>query len=245
MTLLEFAILGFVILGASLVQGITGYGFAVIMVPVFLVFFEPPSAVAVATLLGLVLCVAMLIRNWGHLKLIPMLVVVAVSIPSVWLGSHLLIIFPASTVRLLAGVALMASMAPLLTKNGLPSGREHRLALAAGFVGGVLQGATGMGGPVYALFFTNQGWRPEVFRSSFSLLLSLMSVITLGELAVAGNLRTSDLVEALEFLPWVAAGLPMGLLLARRVDAKRHRLLMLALLLVTSLVLILTAGVDA
>lgn len=220
-------------LAAGLVQGMTGFGFALVAVPILLIFLDPPSAIGLTMLMALLVAAFVCARHWRHVRLVETSLMLGASVPGILLGTQALTVWPAPTIKTLAGAAAVASALPLLLGYRRRFGRERLAAVAAGALSGFLQGSTGLSGPPIVLLMSNQGWHPEVFRASLSFFFTLASALTVAALRVNGVLTDELLLSSTSLLPALVGGMFLGIWLAGRVDVQRFRLVVNLLILAT------------
>jgi len=103
--------------------------------------------------------------------------------------------------------------------------------LFAGITGGVLGGATNIGGPPVIAYCVRQPWSPHAFKagllSSFVVGTGLKVVILVAHGALDGPL----LLSAGTLIPGVILGSLMGIRLFNRIDAERFGKLVAALVM--------------
>jgi uncharacterized membrane protein YfcA len=227
---LVLAALSLTIFLAGLVQGLTGFGFILVSVPLLLLFLDAPTTVVLSQLLALVACLYVAARHRRAIRVRQMLLILAAALPCIWIGAQVLLHWPSAAIKVLAGVVVLGAAVPLLLGVRYQVKRERLGALTAGALSGFLQGSTGMSGPPVVILLANQGWRREVFRASVSFYLALASLISLSIYAANGLLQPAHLAQAAWLLPALALGTFSGTLLAPRVNLKRFQLLVNGLL---------------
>ena len=106
------------VLMASLVAGLTGFGFAIVAVPILMILMPPKVVVPLVQLLSAVLQIAVLIeaRMWINLKRMwPLLLAGIMGVP---LGTYLLLILAPQTLRTLVGAVVVVSAWPCWPAGG-------------------------------------------------------------------------------------------------------------------------------
>jgi uncharacterized membrane protein YfcA len=110
---------------------------------------------------------------------------------------------------------------------------------AVGLAGGVLGGFAGLSGVLPTLWTGLRGWPKERQRAVYQPFIWLMHALTLASLGLAGLLTQATGQRLLWCLPAIAAGSWLGLRVYRRLDERRFRRAVLALLLASGLTLVL------
>ncbi len=167
---------------AGIVRGFTGFGTALIFVPVANIFLEAKVVIAVITLTGIVSSAALLPRalRQGDRADVGLLVLAAmVSVPvGLWVLEQL----DTLTVRwIVTGVAAGALIA-------LVSGWRYSRVISRpsligiGALAGLIGGLTGLTGPVVILFYLAGQATAQVVRANTILFLAALDVVIVGNL---------------------------------------------------------------
>jgi uncharacterized membrane protein YfcA len=227
------ALAGFAFFGA-LVFGVTGFGSALVAMPLAVHVVPLPFALALYALCDVVSSWSVGLENprnavraeWT--RLVPMIVVGTV------LGVTLLVNLPRAAGMLLMGLFVLVFAAYSLTKGNSLRTVRPGWAWIAGLAGGITSTVFGAGGPPYVMYLSQRGLTKEALRATLGL-----TVMTSISLRVVAFLATGLLLDpqvwfaALFVLPATLA----GIFLARRiyVSISREALLrLIALLLVGS-----------
>lgn len=210
-------------------RAVTGFGSALVALPVLVVVWSPSEAVGVLALLDLASGLLLLPPLRRHV-IVPLLAVtVACLIPGQWLGTALLAVLPSDTIRMLLGVVLVPLALEILVRpvrvgrgewTELPKRPAPILALGAvaGGAAGVLSGMLGAGGPPLVLFarryFARDTFRAQVMATFFlgALPLTIM-------LWIRGLLPVETFERAGVMLPVVVVGAYSGHWLSGRLSA--------------------------
>lgn len=237
---MEFLQAGLPVFLGSLLQGCTGFGFSLLAVPLLLFFFEGTLVIPLLVLLSLAMNGAVWIDCGSHLSRRTLggllLGGVAGLLPGLWI----LNLFPASALRLTAGLFVTASALALLLGFRRPLPPRLWALLAVGFASGLLNGSLSMSGPPVILFLANQGADKNVFRSTLAGYFLSLNVVTTVLFLAKGMITRPTMGLYFACLPALAAGTLLGIVLARRVPERLFRLL--ALVVLISMGLSLTAS---
>ncbi len=226
---------------AGILQGLTGFGFVMVALPVLLFLLDPPRAVSLSQILGLTACLLMTGGLRKKLQLTETLILIAATLPGIWLGAAALMLWPPTIIKMLVGATVVGASIPMLSGFSRPFKHERLAAVGAGAISGLLQGSTGLGGPPAVILLTNQGWPREVFRASISLFLAVISIITLSLYRLSGVLTDDTALLAALLLPALVLGLFTGMRLAPKVNVQLFRKMVNLLVLATGLMALCTA----
>jgi uncharacterized membrane protein YfcA len=227
-------ILAFIaVLLASFVAGLTGFGFAIVAVPILMLLMPPKVVVPLVQLLSAMLQIAVLVeaRKWVDLqRMWPLLLAGIAGVP---LGTYLLLILDPQTLRVLVGAVVVVSALTLLAGWRWSVRNEKLASVPVGLAGGALGGSTGIPGPPVILFFANQEMAKHTFRANPVLYFTCIGLVAVVSLLVGGLVTKEVLVRWAGLLPAVALGMWAGVWLARRTNQTRFQQITLGVLILT------------
>ena len=162
---------------AGLVRGFTGFGTAMIFMPIAVQFLSVPEAILIMALAGAASAAALLPQAWkvgDRAEVASLALAAAVMVP---LGLALIGWFDPNTLRWLVAGLIALTLLALITgwryhgRLGLPG----RLAVGggAGFVGGL----TGLTGPVVIVFYLANARSAETVRANVILFLAALDLV--------------------------------------------------------------------
>jgi uncharacterized membrane protein YfcA len=208
---------------AGFIQGLAGFGFGLAFGPAMLWFAAPRLVVVATFVLGIPinLGVALHARHAWSRVLAP--IVVVGGLAGVPLGTWLLAHLPAHDLRAAIPVlALLGAVGWLVARpRALARRTEAWLTGPVALGSGVVNGVTGMGGPILALLAATQRWDKGMARA----LLATFSLTTFA-LGLAAALVTrvapgAAFVTAAAWLPTAIGGSWLGTRISARVHATR------------------------
>jgi uncharacterized membrane protein YfcA len=169
---------------AALVRGLTGFGMAIILVPLLGMLMAPDRAVILGILLQLLIGPAGLPQIFANAQRVSALSIAAVAMAATPLGLAALFWTPPEIARLLIALIAIGSFVAVLLpprRSEVPLG-----AAAIGFTGlasGLLTGFAAMPGPPVIPFYLRQPLEPVVARAS--MMLVFFGTAIAGSLAAA------------------------------------------------------------
>ena len=226
-----------VVFAAACVNGVAGFGFALVMVASLAVVIEPRPAVVLLSLITPAVQTFQLRYHWQFRsvagRLVPMLV--ASSIGTI-VGSNLLVILPGYVLAIALGLFTVWYVIGSLRKTPMlvtPT-TERRIAPAVGALAGVSNGTLGASGPILGSYLLAIGLTGRHFVFAISLTFMVMSLIRLGTLGMLGayTLEVVVLGIALALPAWL--GQRLGFWLQRRLSAQAFQRVILIGLLAAS-----------
>jgi uncharacterized membrane protein YfcA len=225
-----FMVLALIVLGAAIVRGLTGFGFAILAVPLIGLVIAPAQAVLLAIVLQ------MLIGPFGvrialpHIDRPLVARIAALAFLFTPLGLWLLTRLDMATARLvIAGIAFACFFGFLIKREPTPPKGALSI-LITGAVSGVLNGFAAMPGPPVILFFVRDQVPPLVARGSMMLVFFAAAIS--GTLAAGwrGLLDATLLWLVVASFPLMLVGNHLGTRFFGRVPERVWRGIVIALL---------------
>src|SRR5256886_13312491 len=217
---LDAALLAAIAFAGALIFGITGFGSALVTIPLATHFVPLKFALALFALVDLSCALSVGLENPRNAKrsewarLVPMILV------GTALGVTLLVNLPRAAGMFLLGAFVLCYALYSLARHGPARVIHAGWAWLAGLCGGITSSLFGAGGPPYAIYLSQRGLTKEQFRATMG--FATMSSISLrvAAFAITGLLLQRTVwMTALVVVP---AGL-LGLFVARRLYRRISR----------------------
>jgi uncharacterized membrane protein YfcA len=231
---------GLSVLVAAGIQGTTGFGFALLSVPLMSLFIEPEQAVVISASLGLL---TSSIQAWGERHhgdrptIIRMIIGAAIGSPFGLLV--LLVASPRQLRFILAGVIiafLVLNLRGLKLKQG---GRA--VDLGAGTVSGVLNTSLSTNGPPLVMALHARHLAPQEFRGTIAAVFAGSGLLTVLLFAGAGKYSVDIGKALLIALPTLAIGYSIAARFRHRIRPEHFRKIVTWLLFATAVLATLSA----
>lgn len=166
-----FAVAAAMTFGASVIRGLTGFGLAIILVPLLGLLIAPEQAVVLAIIMQLLIGpvgLGHIMRDAHRPSAVPIAVLAMATTP---LGMLALTAVSADVARLLIALVALAAFALILLPQ-LAVGHRPGAAMvgATGLASGVLTGFAAMPGPPVVPFYLRQQIAPTEARASMMLI---------------------------------------------------------------------------
>lgn len=225
---------------AALVQVLSGFGFALLSVPLMTLVVPIQEAVVVSTLLGAGVSTWQAWHLRGHIVRPVAKRLVGAAYLGMPLGLVIFLTADDNVLRVILGVAVLVAVGLLAVRIDL-SGAPASLDYAAGFLSGVLNTSLSTNGPPLAFTLQARHFAPDAFRGTINTVFALSNVLGLTLFVAAGKVNSDGLVAALIALPALFGGQALGLPLRRHVSPERFRVLVMVLLVLAALSAIASA----
>ncbi len=217
---------------AALTQSATGFGLALVSMPLLSLRLPLPQATALVATISMAVEIAILWRYWEHLRWGPVVRLVLASLVGVPVGVTLLRRWPERW--LLAGLGVVLAGYALYALLGwrLPRLRARFWPWLMGFLAGALGGAYNTSGPPVILYGHAREWPPAEFKANLQAFFLSSSTAVFFAHLLAGHIGPTTWLRAV----WAAPGMAFGLWLGGRLDVylspeRFRRLVLVALFL--------------
>jgi uncharacterized membrane protein YfcA len=225
---------------AAVVQLVTGFGFALVCVPLLALVVDAHTAVVLALLLGVLVALHQAVAGRGELDRGVVTRLLGGSVVGLPLGLYAFAHTSAEALTVAIGAMILVTTA-LLTRGLTLRRRSVPLDLGLGVLTGFLTTSTGTPAPPLVAVLTARGVPPAVFRATTSLVFVVIDLLAVAGFWLGGDLTGPLLLVALAALPGMALGAVLGVRLRPLLSAGTFRVLVLVLLAVSGVSAILTA----
>ena len=196
------------ILVAGLVRGFTGFGTALVFVPVAAQFLPVANVILIMATTGLFSIVALVPGAWKSADRAEVGTMALAALATVPLGLWMLAQLDGLVIRWVVTVVAVVTLLAVITgwrwrgRLGLP-GR-----LAIGAAAGTVGGMTGLTGPVVIIFYLANARSALAVRSNIILFLAALDVVLVGNLILRGQVGAATLwIAVVLALPYLVATL--------------------------------------
>jgi uncharacterized membrane protein YfcA len=227
-----------IVAAASFVHGLAGFGIGLVSLAFLPFVMSPVTAVVLMTIYTVVFSLGMLIPLRREVQLRALLLLGTGTVVGTPLGVWILAALPATILTRLIGLALVAIVA-LEWLGFYPERLSGRgWALGAGVAAGVAGGAVGTPGPPVILYTASQAWSPRAVKATLQAFFLVNQTVILIGYWWAGLVTPGVGGAAVVFFAPAAVALVAGVALFNRVDQRRFRRIVFAVLFVSGAVLL-------
>jgi uncharacterized membrane protein YfcA len=211
------------------VASVTGFGYALVATPFLILLFPPAQAVPLVLISWFPIAIVLVVSSRRLLVKGRVVRLLAGAIPGAPLGMYALAMLSASTMRGVIGVITLLAVAAMAMRPSKPLAHEQRALFGAGFISGILAGASGLSGPPIVLLGLRQRWSHEGFRATLLCYFFVLHTLISASFGNIGMLTVDTLGLSLQALPGIVTGYAAGMWLKGRVDAGMYRRLAIGL----------------
>ncbi len=228
---------------AGFVQGLSGFAFALVALPIWAWSLDPRLAgplVVFGSLIGQLMAVGSLWRILNPRRALPFVLGGILGVP---LGVTLLRYIDPLAFKACVGLLLVVWCPIMLFARDLPriTWGGKWVDAAVGWVGGIMGGLGGLTGPAPILWTTLRGWDRHAQRAVFQVFNVCMHSLTLTIYFLSGTVPRQALPLFAVALPAMVVPSLLGYQLYRRFSEIMFRRVVLGLLTVSGAVLVVTS----
>jgi uncharacterized protein len=231
---------GLIIFVAHAIAGATGFGSAVLALPLLALVVGLAPGKAALLILTTLLHLYIAARWWrkaSRRELLTILIIAGLGLP---LGIVLFEVLPRQASLITLGI--------FVTLVGLQGLIDRRVLLALPrpiakimlFLGGVVHGAFTTGGPLLVIYINQTVRDKSAFRSTLSVMWIALNIAVMIGWTIAGTWPRETLQISLMGLPALVAGIAVGEYVHHRLDSASFHVAVQIVLIATGLVLVLT-----
>lgn len=217
---------------AALAQAASGFGSALVAVPLLGFVVGPGEALVAATVAGMVLTGGAWRREHGHTDAPVVRRLTVAGVLGMPAGLAVLLLASERTLTVVIAVVLLSTVALLAAGARLPTGRSAQW--GAGVTSGALLTSTGMNGPPLVLVLRDEP--PHRFRATLQATFCLQDAVAVVAFVALGQVGATVLVAAAAGLLGMPLGWRLGDAVFQRLSPERFRVLVLAGLAATGTV---------
>ncbi|MCB0953918.1 MAG: sulfite exporter TauE/SafE family protein [Microthrixaceae bacterium] len=233
-------LVGVAVFVGALLNSLSGFGFALITVPLMTIAVGPKEAVVLSALVGLVSNSAVALRNHSEIVRPVAARVLAGSLLGMPIGVLVLSRVADRALEVMIAVAVLVAAA-LLASGVKLSNPRPATDVGSGLLSGMFNTSIGISGPPVVMLLAGRGMPKAAFRATSVAVFCSAGVVAVTLFGLAGRYDRSVLEAAAVALPALPLGFLIGDRVHRRVPEDRFRSLVLTLMVFTAVVTIWNA----
>jgi uncharacterized membrane protein YfcA len=230
-----------IFLAAGFIQGLSGFGSALIAMPLLTMLIDVKAAVPLCILNGLIITSYLSLKMRGHMERKKIAPLLAGSIPGIFIGVYFLKNAEPDIIRILLGILIVSYGVYSLLVSQAPRNIHPFWSYLAGFGTGFIGSAFSAGGPPVIIYTTLSGWSRDHIKATLSGFFFASSIITVTVYIMNGLMNTAVLKYFSVSALFVFMGVYGGSKLYSRFDREGYIRIILMTLILLGLMM-LTSG---
>ena len=225
-----------IVLFAFFVRSFSGFGSALLSIPLLAHFFELKFIVPVESTFEVVMSIVLIPRIFRDVHKRDLLLMLGGALVGSIVGIYVLKSVADQTLKMILGIVIIAVAANLFfyKTDSVPNISE-KWGLAAGLAGGILGGMFGTGGPAYVTYLAFQNREKQQFRATLIMLFAIEYAWRLAVYIWDGLYTFEGLKWSLWLAPAVVVATIAGHLAHFQVNERIFRYVVAALLTVSGI----------
>lgn len=236
--LFSISLSGLIILFASIIRGTTGFGLALVALPLLVNFLPVKEVVVLLAIVNFLFSVIHIVRERGMARIRYIVFTGIFSMAGVFIGFILLRSIPDKWISVVAGLAIIMAVIAMISGFSIKVRNISLSYSIASFIGGILAGSITIGGPFVALVLTGTNTEKEKFRSAMSYFFLFSYGFAIVLYTLDSMVDKETLIHASASLPFLIAGLLIGERVSKKVDQRLFKLFIFSLLLIMGFLMI-------
>jgi uncharacterized membrane protein YfcA len=216
---------------ASFVQGVTGFGFALIAVPLLSKMIPLQSVVPIIVLFSFFSNIMILLQVKQYIDLRKMKLLVVSSLIAAPLGTYLLLVVNSNILKIIIGIIIIVFAIFLIKGYKFPIKNESFGIVPVGFASGLLNGSISFSGPPVVLFLSNQGVEKHVFRANLTAYAFILNIVTIGSYFISGLINKGVITYTCWFFITMIVGVLLGNKAVNKINERQFRKITLLLII--------------
>jgi uncharacterized membrane protein YfcA len=236
------ALIAIIVFAAAFVQSLSGFGFAVVIMPIITLMLGLPTAAPLVACIALTVYTINVVRfrraiNMGEVLRLGLSSAFGVPI-GIWVLSNL----DEAVVEQILGALLVLFALYSLARPRTQWVPSRHWVYPAGFAAGCLGGAYNTPGPPAIIYGTLRQWPRDEFRAAMQALFLANGTLVVTSHLVSGHVTAEVFTLYLLAVPALALGILVASRVDKRVDRQKFRTLVLGMVLLLGSLLLLGMG---
>lgn len=229
-----------VILLSSVIKGITGFGFALLAIPILSIMFPINLLIPSMVLFNLITSVMMLFQFKEKIRVYYIVPMIVASLAGIPIGIYMLTYLSTDFLKILTSFAIILFSVKMLTGVKLAKRNIHKPIFFAGFLSGILTSSISIGGPPLAIAMDRKGYSKDKFRGIFIWFMVFTSIFTTFAFYHKGLITNDTLKFTALSLPLLFIGSNLGVKIATKINQHQFRKFVIYLNVSMGLLMLIT-----
>lgn len=224
---------------ASFTQGMTGFGFAMISVPLISLLIDVKYAIPIAAICGFFVNIYLIYKLKSHIKYFELKELIFGAIIGIPLGTIFVIYSDRGILKVILALIVLLFVFLSITKIIKQTGLNKKWGYLFGLLSGFLGGAFNTNGPPVLIYFYLHGFDKFKQKASITGFFIVASAIIITAHLLTGLSNVSVWKDALIMSPIVLSGIIIGHNLFNRISTKIYNNIILAGLFIIAIILLI------
>jgi uncharacterized membrane protein YfcA len=239
--MLTFALVSLIFFIAGFAQGLSGFGSALIAMPLLTVFVDVKTAVPLCVLNSLLISLYLGYKLKDHIKLKNVMPLTIGSLPGIYLGVSFLKSVEPDLIRILLGIMIILYCVYSFFSTPGPRKLHRAWAYIAGFGTGFIGSAFSAGGPPAIIYTALTGTSKDNIKATLTGFFLIANIIVVVSHAASGLTNAAVLKHFLFSAAFLQTGVIIGSRIYDRTDTQGYIRIILVVLMILAIMMIVSA----
>lgn len=195
---------------AGFIQGVTGFGSALLAIPLLTLFIDIRVAIPLTMLGSLIITIYLFIQLKSHVSRARVLPLCFSAPPGIIIGVTLLKSIPSQQISIAMGGLITTYCLYSLFAQPTPRDLHRGWSYAAGFATGLIGAAFSAGGPPAIIYTTLSNWSKDEIKATLTSFFLFNSCLIITAYAITGLITSQVINLFLLSAPFVLLGTMLG-----------------------------------
>ena len=233
-----FIIVSIIFFMAGFIQGLSGFGSALLAMPLLTIFIDVKVAVPLCILNSFLITSYLSFKLKDYMEIKKILPLIVGSLPGIYLGIVFLKSMESDLIKILLGLMIVVYCFYTLVFRPAPRKIHRAWAYLAGFGTGFIGAAFSAGGPPAIIYTTLTGWSKNHIKATLTGFFFIGNIFVITGHAASGLTNALVLKYMFTSAGFVLSGVYLGSLLYDKTDTRVYLKLILATLMALGIMMI-------
>lgn len=230
-----------IILISAIIQGISGFGFSLVAVPLLALLLPLETITPMLVLFSLLLNIILFKKVKGKTDKKQMGLLIAFGLISIPIGMFALKSLNESYIKLGVGIIVVISALAMNFGYKIKFKNQNLAYGLTGFLSGILNGSSSLSGPPVILMLSNEGVDKNNFRKTLATYFMTLNLLSVPIFFFGGILTKEVLVKSGQLLPAMVVGVFLGVKLGDKIPESIFKKLTLILIFIMGIMTLISA----
>ncbi|SHH94532.1 sulfite exporter TauE/SafE family protein [Clostridium grantii] len=230
----------FIILFSSTIQGLVGFGFALISLPLLTLMFPLSDIVPLIVVCSLFTNITVVLSTLKFIKIKEIWLMIIAGLIGIPIGVIGLKYLNPNLLKIVIGF-LIVTTSVIMMKGYKLNFRNKMVAFSiTGLISGILNGGLSMSGPPVVLFLSNEGYNKNSFRANLTFYAIVINIFTIMTFAYNDMLSTDFFHLLKTNIVALIIGSLLGIIITKKIKDKIFDKIVLYLIIVMGCITVIT-----
>jgi hypothetical protein len=235
----EIIALATIVTAAGFLQGLTGFGFGLMALPLMSLFVPIKTIIPLIIILTLFINLTLTIQLWSAVRLKTVGPLFMAAIPGIYIGVYLLTQISSDSLTIIVGMLTVGFALYQLLATPVPRELGLLATICTGLASGILSSSISTAGPPVIIYTTIQPWSKDKAKATLGSYFLIVGIATVAVHALNGIITEPVLTYSAYLLPALIVGTLAGTWLYSRIADERYRKLAIILVLLLGVMMLI------